>query len=298
MKTPTVTIGLPFHNAHHTLPRAVQSVFAQTAQDWELLLVDDGSTDGSREWAARLVDPRIRVLADGENRGLAARLNQIADAATGEYLFRMDADDIMFPERLARQLAFLRAGPGCDLLGTGVVAIDLEDRPRGERSAPESPVLPLAAFRGDLLYHPTVAGRRDWFRAHRYDPAFRRSQDFELWTRCAGEATIRNLPEPLLFYREFGSASWGRYRQHSLLARQIIAQHGPGQIGAAACRRMIARRRAKDVVYLTLHCFGLWTLALRLRNRNLSSERMLAYEGMLDRVKATPLPFSPVANDP
>ena len=104
----TVTIGIPFLNARRTLADAVRSVFAQTHGDWELLLVDDGSTDGSSDVVRQLLDPRVRLLADGVTLGLCARLNQIAAAARGAYLARMDADDLMHPERIARQLEHLR----------------------------------------------------------------------------------------------------------------------------------------------------------------------------------------------
>ena len=114
----SVTIGIPFLNARRYLEDAVRSVFAQTHGDWELLLIDDGSTDGSIAVVRHLDDPRVRVLGDGSNRGLCARLNQIASLAQGTYLARMDADDLMHPERIERQLKFLRANPNVDLIDT------------------------------------------------------------------------------------------------------------------------------------------------------------------------------------
>src|SRR5438309_10301144 len=90
----SVSIGIPFLNARRFLADAVRSVFAQTCDDWELLLVDDGSTDGSLDVVRSIDDPRVRVISDGTNRGLCARLNQIASLARGKYLARMDADDL------------------------------------------------------------------------------------------------------------------------------------------------------------------------------------------------------------
>src|SRR5438045_1632919 len=92
-----VSIGISFQNARATLADAVRSVLAQTCRDWELLLVDDGSSDGSLELARRIEHPRIQVISDGVNQGLASRLNQIALLARGTYLARMDADDLMHP---------------------------------------------------------------------------------------------------------------------------------------------------------------------------------------------------------
>src|SRR5690606_35730807 len=117
-------IGLPFADNLPTLELALKSVFAQTEPAWELLLVDDGSTDGSAALAIALADPRVRLLGDGRRRGLAARLNEINQTARAPLVARMDADDQMHPERLARQLAAMEADPGLDLLGSDMIVLD------------------------------------------------------------------------------------------------------------------------------------------------------------------------------
>src|SRR5512138_427624 len=105
----TVSIGIPFYNPGRAFEKAVRSVFSQTHADWELILMDDGSSDGSLELARSITDPRVRVLSDGANRGLCARLNQIAREARHGLLCRMDADDVMHPDRLHRQVEELTA---------------------------------------------------------------------------------------------------------------------------------------------------------------------------------------------
>src|SRR4030066_138114 len=100
MSGPLVTVGIPFFNNQDTLPDAIRSIFAQSFQDWELLLLDDGSTDGSLQIAQSIDDPRVRVISDGCNRKLPARLNQIIDLARGQYIARMDADDLCGITRL------------------------------------------------------------------------------------------------------------------------------------------------------------------------------------------------------
>ena len=129
----SVTIGIPFLNARRSLAAAVRSVFAQTHPDWELLLVDDGSSDGSLDVVRCLDDPRVRLVRDGSHRGLCARLNQIAAMARGAYLARMDADDVMHPERIERQLALLGADPGVDLVDTATFTVDDDLTPLGVR---------------------------------------------------------------------------------------------------------------------------------------------------------------------
>src|SRR5438874_1140893 len=117
MTTPRLTIGLPVYNARLFLEDTLRSIFAQTFTDWELIAVDDGSTDGSGALLERLRDHRVRVFIEKGNRGLAARLNFIHENARGTYIARMDADDMMHPERMARQLAFLDQHPEVDVVG-------------------------------------------------------------------------------------------------------------------------------------------------------------------------------------
>jgi glycosyltransferase involved in cell wall biosynthesis len=171
-----VTIGIPFRNARRSLATAVRSVFAQTHHDWELLLIDDGSTDGSIEAVRRLADPRVRLLADGGHRGLCARLNQIAAMARGTYLARMDADDVMHPERVERQLALLQTDPSVDLVDTATFTMDDHLTPRGVRGDRPLDCRPESVLRDGLLIHPTVMGRAEWFRRHPYDPVFVRAE--------------------------------------------------------------------------------------------------------------------------
>ncbi len=94
---PLVTVGLPVYNPGSFLSWAIRSVFAQTYSSWELVVVDDGSTDGSLERLRKIEDPRVRVLTDGKRRGLPYRLNQVLEEASGDFIARMDADDLMDP---------------------------------------------------------------------------------------------------------------------------------------------------------------------------------------------------------
>src|SRR4051794_36827493 len=115
--TPLVSIGMPVRNNEKTLGVAVRSIVRQTYPQWELLLINDGSTDGTLEVARGFCDERIRVIDEPESRGLPARLNQAVAAARGEYFARMDGDDLSYPERLERQVAYLQAHPEVDLVG-------------------------------------------------------------------------------------------------------------------------------------------------------------------------------------
>src|SRR5271157_3722803 len=122
-KSITVTIGLPAFNARPYLELALRSIFAQTFRDWELIIIDDGSSDGSPELLHCLDDERVRVIADGQHLGLGARLNQIVGMARGRYIARMDADDLMHPERLQTQLDYLLQHPRVDVVGCNLLVL-------------------------------------------------------------------------------------------------------------------------------------------------------------------------------
>ena len=136
MARPLLSVSLPVYNAARSLPLALGSLLAQTFADWELLAVDDGSSDDSLAVLHRLRDPRVRVLADGRNLGVAARLNQIAQEARGEYVARMDADDLCHPQRLEKQSAFLQQNPDTDGVGCSLLILDRQIHLAGMRLFP------------------------------------------------------------------------------------------------------------------------------------------------------------------
>jgi len=204
MLPPLVTIVLPVFNAGSLLELSVRSLLNQACQDWELLIIDDGSTDESVTRLTCLADPRIIVLQDGLNKGLSFRLNQGVSMARGYYFARMDHDDVCHPARLARQVEFLDAHPEVDLLATKCVTIDESDQLIGS--------LPLAVqhssicahpWKGFLMPHPTWMGRTEWFRRHPYAvPAPYCCEDQELLLRTYSTSSFRVLPEALLAYRK------------------------------------------------------------------------------------------------
>src|SRR5690349_16140442 len=116
-RSPLLSVGLPVFNAASTLPLAISSIVAQTFRDWELLILDDGSSDSSVAVANGFRDSRIRVISDGRHAGLSERLNQAVALSRGRYFARMDADDCSYPERFERQLGFLQHNREVDLVG-------------------------------------------------------------------------------------------------------------------------------------------------------------------------------------
>jgi hypothetical protein len=190
------------HEGQPYLPEAVESILGQTFNDFEFLIIDDASTDGSSEYLASLSDSRIRLLANKTNLGLTRSLNRGLDEARGEYVARMDHDDISLPDRLAAQVAYLDAHPEVDVLGTWARTLGLNPEQTWRYPLADADIRAEMLF-ASVLVHSSVMLRRASLEAHelRYDPAIARAQDYELWTRAAPHLHFANLDEVLLRYR-------------------------------------------------------------------------------------------------
>lgn len=288
---PQVTIGLPVYNAAPWLRDALRSVFAQSFADWELLVVDDGSRDGSLEIARRLRDPRVHVFADGRHRGLAARLNQIVAAAHGPLVARMDADDLLHPKRLERQISFLADNPRVDGVGCALVILDRQGRPWGLRRVPEEHAQICARpLHGIRLVHATLLARTEWLRRHPYDERNRDCEDWGLWYSSYASSTFANLSEPLYFYREFDSFTLGKYLRARRRLASFLWREGRARWGARKTAARCLGQYLRMGAYLAACGTGLRDQLLRRRSRALSSAEVREFEAVLEAIRATPLP--------
>jgi glycosyltransferase involved in cell wall biosynthesis len=200
---PVVSVGMSMRNAARTLELSLRSILRQSFIDWELILIDDGSTDDSIAIAKRVPDSRIRLIADGAWYGLPARLNQAVALSTGRYFARMDADDIAFPERLARQVAYLETHQDVDLVGSGAIAFGEDGIAIGvfPRAVSHQEIV-AQPWVGFPLPHPTWMGRREWFVKWRYREQAVRCEDQDLLLRSHCQSRFACLPEVLLGYRQ------------------------------------------------------------------------------------------------
>ena len=207
---PLITLAMPVYNAGRYLRPALVSILQQTFLDWELIIIDDGSSDGAVEAVRDLHDARIKVLSDGINKGLAARLNEAIDLARGKYFARMDADDISYPERLAKQLTLLEQSPEIDLCAVRCLAIDAEDEMIGTLPyALTHEALCANPWLGFYFPHPTWLGRIAWFRHHRYaSPGPYFCEDQELLLRSYSASRFACIPEVLFAYRVRSKINW------------------------------------------------------------------------------------------
>lgn len=199
---PTISVIMPFLNAEAWIEQALESLLRQDFRDYEIIAVDDGSTDsgtGIVERAAKH-DPRIIMLRNASNQGIVHCLNKGLDAARGSFIARMDADDICHPRRLSRQLGFLRAS-GLDLCGSWYIEFGQGLARTVRRPHSEQSVRAALLFQNPFC-HPTVMARREVFEKFHYRHEYRHAEDYDLWARACGEFRAANVPEALLRYRQ------------------------------------------------------------------------------------------------
>lgn len=290
---PAVTVGLPFYNNENTLLDAIRSVFAQSFEDWELILMDDGSTDGSLEIARSVNDPRVRVISDGQNRKLAPRLNQIHREAAGEYAARLDADDLLHPERLDRQIAFLKAHPESDLVGTLMYAIDEEQQVRGIRAGgglAGRGFRPQDTLEGAILLHATITGKTQWFRDNPYDESWPRAQDAELWCRTCRQSGFAQISEPLYFVHEAQEDIVKKGLQAMAMRRRRLSIYGPELAGWPGTIKRYIRSYINTAIYATCGALKMQNLLVRIKTEEIAPEQREEAIAALKRIKATPVP--------
>jgi glycosyltransferase involved in cell wall biosynthesis len=227
---PQVSVIMPAFNAERYLAVAIDSMLGQTFEDFEIIVVDDGSTDRTADILAACDDPRVRPIRQ-ENRGIAGALNTGLAAASAPLVARMDSDDLSRAERLERQVAFMRSHDDCILLGTGVNIVCPAGLVLFERRCPEDhETISRAVWSGDsqALIHPTIMVRTEAIRkAGGYRVEYSDAEDFDLYLRLLPLGRAANLPEVLLDYRQhFQSTNAVRYQGQLESMRRAITELG------------------------------------------------------------------------
>jgi hypothetical protein len=234
--SPAISVAMSVYNGERFLAEAIESILGQTFTDFEFLILDDGSRDGTRAiveaYSAR--DARIRPIFR-ENRGLVASLNQLIEESRAPLIARMDADDISMPKRFEKQIAFLAANPDYGVIGSR--SVDIDDAGNAYRLAgPEHPdthegFIAAVHARQPLLCHPAVMYRREIVQSvGGYHVAFRHCEDLDLWLRLASVTRLASLPDRLIRYRHYPN--------------QVSSRHATEQQIGAAVATLAWRERA------------------------------------------------------
>lgn len=198
---PKISVILPVYNTEKFINEAVQSILDQTFTDFELLILNDASTDNTLSVLNQFTDPRIRIISNEQNLKVVKTLNKGLDLAKGEFIARMDADDISHPQRFEKQLNYFKSHPDVDFCGTWVQNFGSED------------LIMRAAFTHDNIkarllflnpiFHPSIMFKKEGFTKHdlRFDESFTNAEDYGLWAKAIDLIKFANVPEVLLKYR-------------------------------------------------------------------------------------------------
>lgn len=229
---PKLTVLMPVYNGSSYLREAIDSILAQTFEDFELLIVDDGSTDGSADIVVTYNDPRIRLVIQPINRGLVAALNMGLEISNSEYVARMDSDDICLPNRLARQVAFMDKNPSVGISGTWMESFGL-GKPAMWRSPLTHEMIICNMLFESAIYHPTAIFRRSVIIENNlfYDSSYIHAEDYELWCRFATRIKFANIGEVLLRYRIHSQSVGQSQRDAKLLSASKVRNLWLKQLG-------------------------------------------------------------------
>ena len=284
---PLVTIGIPFYNAEKYLPYAITSVMNQSYKNWELILMDDGSKDGSLNIAKEFekTDLRIKVYSNGKNLGLPSRLNELSKLASGKYYARMDADDIMHPDRILTQVNHLVNNPKIDLLATGLVSIDNENNIIGIRKGIEKTKFTLS----DLLNyggwgaHPTIMEKTIWFKKNKYDVKLTRTEDIDLWIRTINQSYFSKISDIGLYYREESTPTLKKYLFSTRQSISLYKKHKK-TLGLYYFLKSIALRLIKASFYIIFSTLGITNILIKNRSNKMQQEDLQEHKKIISDI--------------
>ncbi|MFX6505653.1 glycosyltransferase family 2 protein [Acinetobacter baumannii] len=288
-----ISIGIPIYNAESYLADAIKSVLAQTYPYWELILVNDGSTDDSLQIAQKFAskDNRIRVISDGLNKKLPARLNQIIHEAKYNYIARMDADDLMDPKRLEYQIEAIKKN-NIDLVTTGLYSIGRNNEIQGKRILPNYQMQPSQILNGlTNLLHASLLAKKEWCLRNLYREDNALAEDYELWLTAAIKNDLNYIviEKPLYFYREIESVKKYKMIKGYNTQIEVINRYFKGVISKKAKEKIIFKFILKKKIVSILDALNLMFILEKKRVSAVSKEEVLQYKATLKSILLNPI---------
>jgi hypothetical protein len=209
--------------------------------------------------------------------------------AKGKYYARMDADDMMHPERISKQVHYLEENADIDLVDTAMYSMDQRCDLKAVRNSNSLDYSPMILLSRGLLCHATVTGRVEWFRKNPYDPKYLRTEDRELWCRTYKNSRFGRIKEPLYFVRE-GRINVNNYLVSAKTERLIIKTYGPSLLKEHGILKLIARSYMKCLTYKIFGLFDIHEILVDMRNKKLSHQEKLYASSIIEKILLTPVP--------
>lgn len=227
-----VSVLMPVYNAEKHLREAMESILKQTHQNLELVIVNDGSTDGSEDIILSYSDPRIRLLVNPENKGLIYSLNYGIAACKGTYIARMDADDTCMPERLAEQLAFMEQHPELGVCGCDYTQFSTSGEQSFRALSDHDEILSQMIFNSSVV-HPSLMLRRSALQNFDpvFNPGYHHSEDYELWSKLILYTKFSAVHQLLFRYRIHAAQVTQKYSEQQQLSANRVRKELLGKLG-------------------------------------------------------------------
>lgn len=285
-----ISIGIPFYNAEKYLEDAICSVLAQTHKDWELILVDDGSTDNSLSIANKYADNdhRIRVISDGENRKLPFRLNQIIKESKYDFIARMDADDLMSNNRLEAQLEVLQKNPNIEFVTTGYLSIGARGELTGVMIIKNYQMNTTMILEGKTnLIHASLLARKNWCLRNLYNENSILAEDYHLWLEAAKKDDLKYIviEEPLYWYRVMENVTIEKIIAGYNTQINIIENNYEGVISKLDKNRIVKKFQVKKYIVKTLSRLNMLKVLVKLRSKKHQESDINYYNRHMDVIK-------------
>lgn len=254
-KIPKVSVIMPVYNGEKYLREAIDSILNQTFTDWELICINDGSTDNSVEIIRSYTEPRIRLIDNEKNKGLAITRNRGLDEARGIYIANLDCDDRSYPDRLMKQVSFLDENPDFGLVGSYIETIDKNGEivPNGTWifSAPAKEIPIIMVFSNYFAQSATMI-RKSFLPSKHYRLDLPPAEDYDLWIRLAENSKVYNLPEVLTQIRNHGENTSLRHKTNYPKIMPLIYRYQLESIGVSFTVEELDRHYLFSVGELTL----------------------------------------------
>jgi glycosyltransferase involved in cell wall biosynthesis len=261
-----VTIGLPVYNSEVHLKDCIDSILNQKFKDFKLIIINDGSRDNSVSIISKYNDPRIVFIDDSNNKGLSYRLNQIIRMADTKYLVRMDADDIMHPQRLEIQFAILENDPNIDLLGSNAYTINGKNKIMGLRFHASSEIIRTTSF-----IHPSIMGKLSFFKDNSYDNFLFRIEDVDLWYRTRFKYIFCCISLPLIYYREEPKNYYKKYIISKTTIIQVFKKYKFNRFWII----FLIKQYLRAFLYFFFNLFGKEAILINKRNKYMLSNKSI-----------------------
>lgn len=262
---PEISVILPVHNGEAYLKETIDSILSQTYTNFELIVINDGSTDSSEQIILSYTDSRIVYLKNETNLKLIATLNRGIQAAKGKYIARMDADDRCHPTRFAKQVKLLESNREIGVCGSWARLIDGQGNRIGRIKNACSPgLLRCLLFFTCPLLHPSVMGKACVFKDNAYDPEMLHIEDMELWNRLSGKGILfANIPEFLIDYR------W--HSSNISVLNDTLQSESKLRLLQPQVSELLGGEVTKEEMELHLFSFNLYSKGRKCADNNLSA---------------------------